>query len=195
MIWNRERYIAHSLFEDTGREMFCELFGPLIGLEDEWRAQGATPVWLGNFYNTFILKKQEEIISSCFFSIFILLIGISTAFTFRAIYVAFQKNILFINSSLNIGELFKSIFLHFRDTSVIFSAYYVGMRVAGAQCVAERQADAVQQQARLTVISTPMHAISPVMYVKLPDRSPIPTATTGAEMPIVWSEKPIWYWP
>ena len=26
MIWDRERYIAHSLFEDTGREMFCELF-------------------------------------------------------------------------------------------------------------------------------------------------------------------------
>lgn len=35
MIWNRERYIAHSLFEDTGREMFCELFGPLHVLEGE----------------------------------------------------------------------------------------------------------------------------------------------------------------
>ena len=42
MIWNRERYIAHSLFEDTGREMFCELFGPLHVLENEWRAQGAS---------------------------------------------------------------------------------------------------------------------------------------------------------
>lgn len=42
MIWNRERYIAHSLFEDTGREMFCELFGPLHVLEREWEAQGAT---------------------------------------------------------------------------------------------------------------------------------------------------------
>ncbi len=42
MIWDRERYIAHSLFEDTGREMFCELFGPLHVLEDEWRKQGAT---------------------------------------------------------------------------------------------------------------------------------------------------------
>ena len=41
MIWNRERYIAHSLFEDTGREMFCELFGPLAPLEAEWRRQGA----------------------------------------------------------------------------------------------------------------------------------------------------------
>lgn len=42
MIWNRERYIAHSLFEDTGREMFCELFGPLAPLEAEWRRQGAS---------------------------------------------------------------------------------------------------------------------------------------------------------
>lgn len=42
MIWDRERYIAHSLFEDTGREMFCELFGPLNVLEKEWRLQGAT---------------------------------------------------------------------------------------------------------------------------------------------------------
>ena len=42
MIWDRERYIAHCNFEYTGREMFCELFGPLIGLEEEWRRQGAT---------------------------------------------------------------------------------------------------------------------------------------------------------
>lgn len=47
MIWDRERYIAHSLFEDTGREMFCELFGPLHALEPEWRMQGATPEEIG----------------------------------------------------------------------------------------------------------------------------------------------------
>lgn len=41
MIWDRERYLAHCNFEYTGREMFCELFGPLIGLEDEWKLQGA----------------------------------------------------------------------------------------------------------------------------------------------------------
>ncbi|MBQ9115701.1 MAG: hypothetical protein IJY04_01635, partial [Clostridia bacterium] len=29
-------------FEFTGQEMFCELFGPLLQLEDEWRRQGAT---------------------------------------------------------------------------------------------------------------------------------------------------------
>ena len=42
MIWRREQYIAHCQFEYTGREMFCELFGPLIGLEEEWRRQGAS---------------------------------------------------------------------------------------------------------------------------------------------------------
>ena len=47
MKWDRERYIAHSLFEDTGREMFCELFGPLHVLEDEWRAQGASDKEIG----------------------------------------------------------------------------------------------------------------------------------------------------
>ncbi len=47
MRWDRERYIAHSLFEDTGREMFCELFGPLHALEAEWRAQGASEQEIG----------------------------------------------------------------------------------------------------------------------------------------------------
>ena len=42
MIWNREQYIAHCNFMYTGREMFCELFGPLLQLEEEWRRQGAT---------------------------------------------------------------------------------------------------------------------------------------------------------
>ena len=42
MIWDRERYIAHCMGEFTGREMFVELFGPLMLLEDEWRRQGAS---------------------------------------------------------------------------------------------------------------------------------------------------------
>ena len=40
MIWNREEYIAHMTFQDTGRELFTELFGPLANLEREWRAAG-----------------------------------------------------------------------------------------------------------------------------------------------------------
>ncbi|MBE6559731.1 MAG: hypothetical protein E7662_01295 [Ruminococcaceae bacterium] len=47
MIWNREQYIAHCQFEYTGREMFCELFGPLVGLDAEWRAQGASEKEIG----------------------------------------------------------------------------------------------------------------------------------------------------
>ena len=41
MIWTREEYLAHMTFEASPREMFCELFGPLVGLDAEWRAQGA----------------------------------------------------------------------------------------------------------------------------------------------------------
>jgi len=42
MIWNREEYIEHCTFGHTEREMFCELFGPLVGLEEQWKMQGAT---------------------------------------------------------------------------------------------------------------------------------------------------------
>ena len=42
MIWNREEYIAHMTFEYTGKEMFTELFGLLIGLDDEWKNQGVS---------------------------------------------------------------------------------------------------------------------------------------------------------
>jgi len=40
MRWDRERFIAHNLFEFTGREMFCELFGPIHVLKNEWRSNG-----------------------------------------------------------------------------------------------------------------------------------------------------------
>ncbi len=40
MIWTREQYIAHCKHQFTGREMFCELFGPLHVLEQEWRSKG-----------------------------------------------------------------------------------------------------------------------------------------------------------
>ncbi len=42
MEWKREEYLAHMRGEFTGKQMFCELFGPLIGLDEEWRRQGAT---------------------------------------------------------------------------------------------------------------------------------------------------------
>jgi len=41
MKWNRDEYISLMTSGAPKRQMFCELFGPLIGLEDEWKAQGA----------------------------------------------------------------------------------------------------------------------------------------------------------
>ncbi|GAA0180265.1 hypothetical protein SH2C18_29890 [Clostridium sediminicola] len=42
MRWNREEYIELMTFGNAKQQMFVELFGPLIGLEDEWKIQGAT---------------------------------------------------------------------------------------------------------------------------------------------------------
>ncbi len=61
MIWQRDRYIAHCNFEFTGREMFCELFGPLVGLDNEWRKQGATEdeINMIAFDWDYVLKTQS----------------------------------------------------------------------------------------------------------------------------------------
>lgn len=42
MKWTREEYIELMTFGNVKRQMFVELFGPLIGLEDEWLNQGAS---------------------------------------------------------------------------------------------------------------------------------------------------------
>ncbi len=42
MRWTREEYISLMTFGGSERQMFVELFGPLIGLPEEWRAQGAS---------------------------------------------------------------------------------------------------------------------------------------------------------
>ena len=38
----RDQYIATMTHQPIDRPMFVELFGPLVGLEDEWRQQGAS---------------------------------------------------------------------------------------------------------------------------------------------------------
>lgn len=43
MRWNREAYLELMTFGPVNRQMFVELFGPLIGLEEEWLSQGARP--------------------------------------------------------------------------------------------------------------------------------------------------------
>lgn len=42
MQWHREEYINLMTFGNVERQMFVELFGPLIGLEQEWQYQGAS---------------------------------------------------------------------------------------------------------------------------------------------------------
>lgn len=43
MRWTRDQYLALMTNNHPPRPFFAELFGPLVGLEEEWRAQGATP--------------------------------------------------------------------------------------------------------------------------------------------------------
>ncbi|RRJ99889.1 hypothetical protein Ga0100230_017865 [Opitutaceae bacterium TAV3] len=38
----RDQYLDYMIGPCNGRPLFVELFGPLVGLEQEWRAQGAT---------------------------------------------------------------------------------------------------------------------------------------------------------
>ena len=42
MKWSNRQYIDLMTYNNPERPMFSELFGPLIGLPEEWRAQGAT---------------------------------------------------------------------------------------------------------------------------------------------------------
>lgn len=42
MRWHRDEYLDYMDFGGTTRPMFVELFGPLVGLEEEWRQQGAS---------------------------------------------------------------------------------------------------------------------------------------------------------
>lgn len=47
MRWTREEYLELMTFGQAPRPMFVELFGPLIGLEAEWRLQGASDEEIG----------------------------------------------------------------------------------------------------------------------------------------------------
>ena len=42
----REEYLDYLTFQRNDRPLFTELFGPIIGLKEEWAAQGATPAEL-----------------------------------------------------------------------------------------------------------------------------------------------------
>ncbi|MCD6322241.1 MAG: hypothetical protein J7L77_04375 [Clostridiales bacterium] len=47
MRWTRNEYIEYVSFKGDKRPMFVELFGPLIGLDAEWRIQGASEDEIG----------------------------------------------------------------------------------------------------------------------------------------------------
>jgi len=42
MKWSRDEYLSLMSNDPPGRQMFCELFGLLVGLDKEWEAQGAS---------------------------------------------------------------------------------------------------------------------------------------------------------
>lgn len=39
----REEYLDYMTFRSNERPLFTEIFGPLIGLKEEWAEQGAAP--------------------------------------------------------------------------------------------------------------------------------------------------------
>ena len=39
----REEYLHYMTFRSNDRPLFTEIFGPIVGLKEEWEAQGATP--------------------------------------------------------------------------------------------------------------------------------------------------------
>ncbi|NQT89202.1 hypothetical protein HQ560_20700 [bacterium] len=43
MAVRREEYLDYMTFQANERPLFTEIFGPIIGLKEEWAAQGATP--------------------------------------------------------------------------------------------------------------------------------------------------------
>jgi len=47
MKWTREQYVDMMTYNHPPRPMFSELFGPIIGLDREWREQGATEEMIG----------------------------------------------------------------------------------------------------------------------------------------------------
>lgn len=39
----RDEYLSHMTFKDNKRTLYTEIFGPIVGLKEEWEEQGATP--------------------------------------------------------------------------------------------------------------------------------------------------------
>jgi hypothetical protein len=63
MEWLRDRYLDYMAGRRVDRPMFVELFGPLVGLPQEWQAQGASPdeITLEAFGFDFVRRHQIEV--------------------------------------------------------------------------------------------------------------------------------------
>ena len=59
----RDEYLDYMTFRRVDRPLFVELFGPLVGLEDEWRAQGASEdeVNLTAFGFDYVRRHRPEV--------------------------------------------------------------------------------------------------------------------------------------
>ncbi|MFP4377046.1 MAG: hypothetical protein ACLFP4_08385 [Spirochaetales bacterium] len=68
MEWLRDRYLDYMTGREVERPMFVELFGPLVGLPEEWAAQGATEQELSLEAFGFDYVRQHQIeVSHAFF--------------------------------------------------------------------------------------------------------------------------------
>lgn len=54
----REEYINHLTFTTNERPLFTEIFGPIVGLKEEWEAQGASPEELD--FSVFQYRCEER---------------------------------------------------------------------------------------------------------------------------------------
>ena len=55
---SRDEYLDHMTFARNDRPLFTEIFGPLIGLKEEWAEQGATPAELN--FSAFKYRCEER---------------------------------------------------------------------------------------------------------------------------------------
>ncbi len=58
---DRDEYLDHMTFKTNKRPLFTEIFGPIIGLKEEWEAQGATPEELDFSAFNYRAPKIDEI--------------------------------------------------------------------------------------------------------------------------------------
>lgn len=61
MRWTNRQYVDLMTYNHPERPMFSELFGPIIGLPEEWRAQGHKLAFHGGI-DKHVLREFKEAI-------------------------------------------------------------------------------------------------------------------------------------